>query len=236
MAYYSMVLLSMSVCILILCDSANAQFDENTLESIKNQTGVSSDIAYISMGDSPEFIYGDPHSADIYVANSGSDTISVIDPRKNVVKQTTPVGEHPKFIYGGPRSAAVYVANSGSDSVSLINSKTNEVVAGVTFDIRPFRTGNIVCGVGTGSIDTPTNHLLYATSGTKCTAKPTQGFEFLSWGQNFEGNSTRTINATRFSDSPWNTILDIFGTGLLIILNIKSSFDVAAIYRSIGSF
>ena len=33
---------------------------------------------------------------------------------------------------------AIYVANSESDTVSVIDQSTNEVVAGVTFDINPF--------------------------------------------------------------------------------------------------
>ena len=84
---------------------------------------------------------------------------------------------------------AVYVANRGSDTVSVINSVTNEVVAGVTFDINPFRGGQIICN----GLDAPINRYFYVSSGTECVAKPNNGYEFASWVEIFDGNSTRTI-------------------------------------------
>ena len=44
------------------------------------------------------------------------------------------------------------------------------------------------------------------SSGTKCIAKPNKGFEFSSWVEVLDDNSTRTINAT--SGSPWTAFLD----------------------------
>ena len=44
-------------------------------------------------------------------------------------------------------------------------------------------------------------------SGSECTAKPNQGFEFVSWQENLGGNSTQLI---KFSSPPsiWDSILD----------------------------
>ncbi len=59
-----------------------------------------------------------------------------------------PVGDYPSFTNAFPSTDstdAVYVANSGSGTVSVIDPSTNEVVAGVTFDIIPFRAGRIIC-------------------------------------------------------------------------------------------
>jgi YVTN family beta-propeller protein len=57
------------------------------------------------------------------------------------------------YIYGDPDLGAIYVANSDSDGVSVINSVTNELVAAVIFNIKPFGTGDIVCD----AIDAPIN-------------------------------------------------------------------------------
>lgn len=58
--------------------NANAQVDSNTLESIVNQTGFSDVVAQIHVGGVPVYIYGGDANS-IYVANSGSDSVNVID-------------------------------------------------------------------------------------------------------------------------------------------------------------
>jgi hypothetical protein len=60
----------------------------------------------------------------------------------------------------------------------------------------------------------------YVSPGTKCIAKPSKGFEFSSWGEILDDNSTRTINASTTSGSPLSAFLDMF--------NFKSS-DPASI-------
>jgi YVTN family beta-propeller protein len=49
-----------------------------------------------------------------------------------------------------------------SNSVSVINPVTNEVVAGVTLDIKPFGAGQIICN----GLDAPINRYFYVSSGT----------------------------------------------------------------------
>jgi hypothetical protein len=84
---------------------------------------------------------------------------------------------------------------------------SNEVVAGLTLDINPFRGGQIICN----GLDAPINRYFYVDSGTECIAKPNNGYEFASWVETFDDNSTRTINASTTSGSPWTPFLDIFG-------------------------
>ena len=149
----------------------------------------------------------------IYVADSGSDSVSVINTTTNTVKKDIPVGETPVYIYVDPFLGDIYVANRDSGGVSIINGKTNEAVAGVTFNVSPFRGGDIHCNINNKDLEAPINRFLYVSSGTKCIAKPSKGFEFSSWSETLEGNSTRTINETSGSP-PWSALLDIF--------NIKS--------------
>ena len=40
--------------------------------------------------------------------------------------------------------------------------------------------------------------------------KPNNGYAFASWVETFEGNSTRTINASTPADSPFAAISDAF--------------------------
>ena len=98
---------------------------------------------------------------------------------------------------------------TGSGGVSIINTETDESVVGVTFDVSPFQGGDITCNPSSKEeLDAPINRFLYVSVGTKCIAKPSKGFEFSSWGEILDDNSTRTINAT--SGSPWTAFLDAF--------------------------
>ena len=69
-------------------------------------------------------------SADtLLVANSGSDSVSVIDTDTNAtVGSPIPVGHEPSAIAISPDGQRAYVANSGSDSVSVIDVATRTVV------------------------------------------------------------------------------------------------------------
>ena len=75
------------------------------------------------------------------------------------------------------------MANSDSEGVSVIDGETNEAVAGVTFDVNPFGGGDILCNTHNKDLEAPLNRFLYVSSGTKCIAKPSKGFEFRSWGE-----------------------------------------------------
>ncbi len=66
-----------------------------------------------------------------YVTNSGSGTVSVIDPATNTVEATIPVGVFPRGITLTPNGDFAYVANFNSDNVSVINTATNAVEATV---------------------------------------------------------------------------------------------------------
>jgi YVTN family beta-propeller protein len=122
----------------------------------------------IAVGDGPAFIFR--AFDELYVANHDSNTVSVIDPVTNNVTDTITVGDGPAFITQG--FDAIYVANFDSDNVSVIDPVTKEVIAGTTFDIIPFRGGQINCN----GLDAPVNRYFYVPSGTECVAKPKNGY------------------------------------------------------------
>jgi YVTN family beta-propeller protein len=73
-----------------------------------------------------------------YIANSGSNNVSVIDSSTNTVVATVTVGNSPHGVAVTPDNTHVYVTNDGSDTVSVIDTSTNTVVATVTVGDEPF--------------------------------------------------------------------------------------------------
>ncbi|MEW6605820.1 MAG: beta-propeller fold lactonase family protein [bacterium] len=63
-----------------------------------------------------------------YVANSGANTVSVIDTSTNEVIATIPVGSSPGGVAITPDGRYAYVTNTGSNTVSVIDTQTNSVI------------------------------------------------------------------------------------------------------------
>jgi YVTN family beta-propeller protein len=73
-----------------------------------------------------------------YIANSGDNTVSVIDEATNTV--VTNVGANPFGVAATPDGSRVYVTNQGGDSVSVIDTATNMVI-GTIHGVGPEPTG-----------------------------------------------------------------------------------------------
>ena len=103
--------------------------------------GVSSNIGYviatIPVGKGPKGIIYDPSNGYIYVANSNSNTVSVIDPRNNSVIATIPVGQQPTELLYVPSNGYIYVTNFWSNTVSVINPTNNSVIKNITVGLLP---------------------------------------------------------------------------------------------------
>ncbi|MGC1928568.1 MAG: beta-propeller fold lactonase family protein, partial [Candidatus Nitrosopolaris sp.] len=161
----------------------------------------------IHVGEYPSAIAVNPNTNKIYVVNSNADTVSVIDADTNKNETDIHVGKTPEAIAVNPNENTIYVANFGlGGSVTVIDGNTNKVAAGVTFDINPTDSGQIICNK---NVEATTNQYLYIELETQCTALPNKGFEFNSWVENSGHNSTKTINVELVS--PLNSFLDIFG-------------------------
>ena len=163
----------------------------------------------IHVGQYPSAIAVNPITNKIYVVNSNSDTVSVIDGNTNKNETEIHVGKTPEAIAVNPNENTIYVANFGlGGSVTVIDGTSNKVAAGLTLNINPTDSGQIVCNK---NIQAPTNQYLYIGLETQCTALPNKGFEFTSWLEDSGHNSMKTINVSTVSDSPLNSFLDIFG-------------------------
>ena len=84
----------------------------------------------ITVGTNPSDVVVSGNHA--YVANAGSNTVSVIDTGTKQVVATIPVGTGPNSLVATPQPNRVYVANSaynGDNTVSVIDTTTNTVAA-----------------------------------------------------------------------------------------------------------
>lgn len=83
-------------------------------------------------GNSPFGMAYDPKNERMYVTNSESNTVSVIDTDTNtVLGNPIKVGTSPKGIAYDPENERMYVANFGSSTVSMIDTTSNQAVGSV---------------------------------------------------------------------------------------------------------
>jgi len=73
----------------------------------------------------------------VYVANSGSNTVSAISAATNTVLATIPVDRSPWVLPQRPNGQLVFVPNGSSASVNVISTATNTVVATVPCRVIP---------------------------------------------------------------------------------------------------
>jgi YVTN family beta-propeller protein len=183
---------------------ANYGSNSISLINLTDNTKIGHDVL---VGKGPEDIDVNRATNTIYVAHD-NDTISVIDGKNNTqLGSRIPVGKGPNAIGVNWDTNTIYVANNWDNSITVIDGKANKVIAQVTFNTQPFNGGRIECDKD--KLTAPLGRQFYVYSGTLCTAKPNQGFEFVSWQENLGGNSTQLL---KFSSPPniGDTILDFF--------------------------
>ena len=84
-------------------------------------------LATVNVGSAPVSVTALPNGLSVYVANSVSNDVSVVNSSNLSVVATVPVGQAPKFIASEPSSSKVYTANAGSGTISIINTLNNAV-------------------------------------------------------------------------------------------------------------
>jgi len=119
-------------------------------------------IHTVQVGVLPYTIATDARSGRVFVANSGSDSVSVLDARTGRVLRTVAVGHDPAAIAVDARAGRVFVANLngsfplvpqqnllGPDSVSVLDARDGAVVRTVAVGVDPAavrvdeRTGHV---------------------------------------------------------------------------------------------
>ena len=93
-------------------------------------------LAELTVGDDPRTVALEG-SARAYVANRGSDAVSVIDLNELTTTAAIEVGYQPYGVVVAPGGDFAFVANSGSDSISVIETASLQVVATIPLRDRP---------------------------------------------------------------------------------------------------
>lgn len=93
--------------------------------------------AVIPVGVTPGGITLAPGGARAYVANQGSNTVSVIDTATDTVSSTIPTGAGPSYVAISPTGTRGYVTVSGDGLVSVIDTASNAIVANIPVAAGP---------------------------------------------------------------------------------------------------
>jgi YVTN family beta-propeller protein len=114
-------------------------------------------IATVNVGLEPQGLVVTPDGSAVYVANSGSNTVSVISSPANSVVATIPVGNVPMFVAVSPDGSTVFVSNNQDGTVSVISTKTKTVTntisvgtAPLGLTVKPDGSQLWVCSAGAG--------------------------------------------------------------------------------------
>ena len=124
-------------------DGYAQRLHDRTIYVITNQSSSLRNISQILVGDMPSAIGVDSDTHTVYVANSGSDSISVISGiNYTKIGEDIPVGDNPQGIDVDSRTHTVYVANRASDSISVISGiNYTKIGEDIPFGDRPEAIG-----------------------------------------------------------------------------------------------
>lgn len=86
-------------------------------------------VAQVPVGGSPSSVAVTPDGAFVYVANQGSDNVSVIDAATRTAVATIAVGNAPSAVVIAPDGARAYVSNFADGTVSVIDTASRSVIA-----------------------------------------------------------------------------------------------------------
>ncbi len=93
--------------------------------------------ATVAVGTAPVGIAASKDGKKVYVANSGSNTVSVIDTSNETVTATVDVGTTPEGVAVTPNSKEVYVTNQDSNNVSVIDTSNDTVTYTIKVKSHP---------------------------------------------------------------------------------------------------
>jgi YVTN family beta-propeller protein len=136
--------------------------------------GTQKVVATVHVGVAPAQMAVSPDRRSVYIANTGSDTVSVLDTRSNTIARTIalPGGSKPVDVAVAPDGRYLYTADGGSNRVSVLDTRATRVVSSVRVGTQPLSVavapdGKKVYAANSGSgdvsvIDARTNRVVRA--------------------------------------------------------------------------
>ena len=109
-------------------DNTVSVFDASNV-NVANMPPIPSLSAPVAVGTTPSGIVALQDGTRFYVANSGSNDVSVVSATSFAVLKTVAVGVGPSFVAADPGSTKVYVTNPGGFSTSIIQTVNDTVSA-----------------------------------------------------------------------------------------------------------
>jgi YVTN family beta-propeller protein len=161
-----------------------------------------------------------------YVANSGSNDVSVIDTSTNAVVATVPVGTCPSGVAIAITSSTIfaYVTNQGSNNVSVINTASNTVIATVSVGFFPAGIAITPDGAHAYVANQASNTVSVVSTATN-TVTATIGVGFLPNGVAITPDGTRAYVTNQAS----NTVSVIRTSDNSVIATVDVSFTPSGI-------
>jgi len=175
-----------------------------------------SQIGSLLVGNLPSGVTLNPAGNRLYVANTGDDTVTVID-LTNGNNNSIAVGSKPVGIAGNPAGTRVYVANTGSHNVSVIDIATDSVIATVTVGTNPFDLAASDAFIYVANFADDTVSVIDTASNNAVATIPTPGFPM---GIAINTAGDRVYVAAHFDsklyviDTASNTILNELDVGI----------------------
>ena len=96
-------------------------------------------IATVRVGVAPTQMAVSPDRRSLYIANAGSNTVSVLNTADDTIARTValPRGSSPTGVALSPAGRYLYTADGGSNRVSVIDTRTKRVVASARVGTQP---------------------------------------------------------------------------------------------------
>ncbi len=214
--YICVSIISIFIIVLLLSSSSlSSSFDYRFFFKAAQAHSVTIPVR----GTNPHGIAYNSANNNMYVANLGSSTVSVISGSTDSVIETILVGRAPVWIAYAPPNNKLYVTNIDSDDVYVINGATNKVIKNIPVGNGPF-----------GIAYNPSNNNVYvanAFDGTVSVINTSTDTVVSTIGLvNIVSPPPSITTPIFFAYYPANVAMYVGATGQVSVINSVSNADV----------
>jgi YVTN family beta-propeller protein len=195
----------------------------------------------VSVGQSPFGVAVDSLTGDVFVTNSGSDTVSVLQGDQTTPIATVAVGDDPTGIAWDIANDQVYVANQGANTVSVINAAGSNYSVVSTLDVGLEPLGVAVANIPFAPSGPTTSYVFVANEGSSNvsvingTMRPGASYVLTAVGAGDEPYGVAWDNASNDS-LPLGTIyVTNQGSGNVSVISITSPASQAPSFQTVAT-